>query len=69
MSRVVAPHRHTNLMEKTLGSGYQEQTDGLHIKDSEYGDLQEILKMHAVGNQAHSEVVLQHRYFQRCRQW
>jgi len=60
MSRVVAPHRHTNLMEKTLGSGYQEQTDGLHIKDSEYGDLQEILKMHAVGKQTHSEVVLQH---------
>jgi hypothetical protein len=63
MSRIVEPHRHTNLMEKTLGSGYQEQTDGLHIKDSEYGDLQEILKMHAVGKQVHSEVVLQHVTF------
>ena len=63
MSRVVEPHRHTNLMERTLGSGYQEQTSGLNIKDSEYGDLQEILKMHAVGKQVHSEVVLQHLTF------
>ncbi len=64
MSRVVEPHRHSNIMERTLGSGYRDQAPGMKVRDDEYGDLQEILKIHAAMKPAHADVVLQHLQFE-----
>lgn len=64
MSRVVEPHRHSNIMERTLGSGYRDQAPGMKVRDDEYGDLQEILKIHSAMKPAHADVVLQHLQFQ-----
>lgn len=63
MSRIVEPHRHSNIMERTLGSGYRDQAPGMKVRDDEYGDLQEILKIHAAMKPAHADVVLQHLQF------
>ena len=60
MSRVYEPHRHTNVMEKTLGSGYKDQVQGVKVRDDEYGDLQEILKIHAAMRPVHADIVIQH---------
>jgi len=64
MSRVVEPHRHSNIMERTLGSGYRDQAPGMKVRDDEYGDLQEILKIHAAMKPAHADVVLQHLQYE-----
>lgn len=64
MSRVVEPHRHSNIMERTLGSGFRDQAPGMKVRDDEYGDLQEILKIHAAMKPVHADVVLQHLQFE-----
>lgn len=60
MSRIYEPHRHTNVMEKALGSGYKDQASGIKVRDDEYGDLQEILKIHAAMRPVHADIVIQH---------
>ena len=64
MSRLITPHKHSNIMEKALGPGYKDHSDGIKVRDDEYGDLQEILKIHAAMKPAHADVVLQHLQFE-----
>jgi len=60
MSRIVNQHGETNLMQKVLGPGQQFQSNGINVKDSEYRELEDILKLNAVGRRLHADVVLQH---------
>ena len=60
MSRLITPHKHSNIMEKALGPGYKDHSDGIKVRDDEYADLQEILKIHAAMKPVHADVVIQH---------
>jgi hypothetical protein len=60
MSRLYEPHRRTNVMEKALGSGFRDNIEGVKVRDDEYGDLQEILKIHAAMKPVHADIVIQH---------
>ena len=60
MSRIIQPHKHSNIMEKALGPGYKDSPNGIKVRDDEYADLQEILKIHAAMKPVHADVVIQH---------
>ena len=64
MSRLITPHKHSNIMEKALGPGYKDHSDGIKVRDDEYGDLQEILKIHAAMKPVHADVVIQHLQYE-----
>jgi len=64
MSRLITPHKHSNIMEKALGPGYKDHSNGIKVRDDEYGDLQEILKIHAAMKPVHADVVIQHLQYE-----